>query len=92
MDKLIQIAVELIVPGRGAGESNWMMKNWRAFEQGTEKSQREMEIRNNLRKWDQQVPEFHHELMVRYLSGVVASSIVSGIYSMFRPSRHVRRR
>lgn len=91
VDKLIEIAVDVIVPGRGIGESNWFMKNWRNLEQSTEKKSREMDMRADLRRWDQQFPELHHELIVRYLAGIVASAIVTTIYDVFRPTPRQRR-
>lgn len=95
MDKLIEIVIDVIVPGRGVGESNWFMKQFRSLEQQTEKTSREMDIRADLRKWDQQFPELHHELIVRYLvshlAGVVASGIVSAVRDTIRPSSRQRR-
>ena len=91
VDKLIEIAVDVIVPGRGIGESNWFMKNWRNLEQSTEKKSREMDMRADLRRWDQQFPELHHELIVRYLAGIVASAIVTTIYDTFRPTPRQRK-
>jgi hypothetical protein len=85
VDKLIDIAVTVIVPGRGAGENSWLMKNWRSIESSAEKASREMDIRSDLRRWDQQHPELHHELIVRYLAGVTASALVTAIFDLFRP-------
>mmetsp|Transcript_22694 Transcript_22694/g.25831 ORF Transcript_22694/g.25831 Transcript_22694/m.25831 type:complete len:113 (+) Transcript_22694:71-409(+) len=87
VDKVVKFAANALVPGRGAGQNNWFMQNWRALEQSAEKSSREMEIRAELRRWDQQFPELHHELIVRGIAGLVASSIVSSVISMVRPSR-----
>jgi hypothetical protein len=92
VDKLIALAVDVIVPGRGAGESNWVMKNWRSLEQGAEKSTREMDIRADLRKWDEQFPEFHHELIVRYMASALASTLVSTVFDLVRPRNSSRRR
>lgn len=92
VDKLISVAVDVIVPGRGAGESNWVMKNWRTLEQGAEKSTREMDIRADLRKWDEQFPEMHHELVVRYIASALAASLVSAVFDMVRPRSSSRQR
>jgi hypothetical protein len=91
VDKLIAVAVDVIVPGRGAGESNWVMKNWRTLEQGAEKSTREMDIRTDLRKWDEQFPEMHHELIVRYMASALASALVSAVSDIVRPKASRRR-
>ena len=91
VDKLVHFAVDIIVPGRGMGESNWFMKNWRSLEQSTEKASREMDIRADLRRWDQQFPELHHELIVRYVAGILASALVTAIFDMFRPTHRQRR-
>mmetsp|Transcript_26789 Transcript_26789/g.39632 ORF Transcript_26789/g.39632 Transcript_26789/m.39632 type:complete len:114 (-) Transcript_26789:155-496(-) len=89
VDRLIKFAVDAIVPGRGMGEQNWFMQNWRAVEQSAEKSSREFDIRADLRRWDEQFPELHHELIVRIFAGFLASSVVTAIYDTFRP--HPRR-
>ncbi|KAI2506596.1 hypothetical protein MHU86_7806 [Fragilaria crotonensis] len=91
VDQLLHFAVDILVPGRGVGESNWFMKNWRTLEQSTEKASREMEIRADLRRWDQQFPELHHELIVRYVAGILASALVTAICDIFRPSHRQRR-
>jgi hypothetical protein len=90
---MIRAAVDTVVPGGGIGESNWFMKNWRTIEQSTRKTSRELEIRADLRRWDQQHPELHHELIVRYLTGIIASALVTAVYDVFRPpvSRPTRR-
>ena len=91
VDEAIKIAVDLLVPGRGMGESNWFQKNWRAVEQSAERTSREMDIRRELRNWDEQVPQFHHEMIVRYVAGVLASSLVNGFYSALVPRKSTRR-
>eukprot|EP00541_Cyclophora_tenuis_P018537 CAMPEP_0116573602 /NCGR_PEP_ID=MMETSP0397-20121206/18883_1 /TAXON_ID=216820 /ORGANISM="Cyclophora tenuis, Strain ECT3854" /LENGTH=122 /DNA_ID=CAMNT_0004102181 /DNA_START=43 /DNA_END=411 /DNA_ORIENTATION=- len=79
VDKCIEIIIDVIVPGRGVGESHWIMRGWRSLEQSAERKARELEIRADLRNWDEQYPQFHHELIVRYLTGFVASAVVSSL-------------
>jgi len=84
VDKIIEVWVDLIVPGRGMGERTWWMKGWRSIEQSAEKATREAEIRTDLWNWDQNHPNFHHELIVRYLAGFFASALARAIYNSFR--------
>eukprot|EP01082_Thalassiosira_pseudonana_P006281 g5898.t1.1.5e174189 g5898 g5898.t1 contig20:391916-392433(-) len=42
VDKLIEIAVDIIVPGRGAGESNLFMRNLRSFERDGDRISKEL--------------------------------------------------
>lgn len=55
------------------------MRGWRSLEQSAERKSRELEIRSDLRQWDEQYPEFHHELLVRYAAGFLASALVSTV-------------
>jgi hypothetical protein len=77
--------LDIVTPGRGAGENNIFMKGWRAVEQGFDRTDREIEIRNDLRRWDNQFPEIHHELIVRWLSGAVVSMAVTSFYNAMKP-------
>ena len=64
----------------------------RALERSSERTAREMDIRADLRRWDQQNPEIHHELIVRWLCGAAASIIITSIYEAIRrPNRSERR-
>ena len=45
-----------------------------------------MDIRADLRKWDNEFPEIHHELIVRWVAGAAVSLVVTSIYnSITRP-------
>lgn len=47
-----------------------------------------MSIRSELRKWDEEVPWMHHELIVRYIVGAIVSGLVMSLYnSLFRSKR-----
>ena len=91
IDKCVEIAVDMMVPGKGSGESNWMMKQYRSVSQSATRQQKELEIRNELRNWDEQVPWFHTELIVRCAAGVVARGLVLSIYQMIRGNERQRR-
>ena len=59
----------------------------------TERSQREMDIRSQLRNWDEEFPFMNHELIVRWIAGAVASFVTMSIYQAIRgPDRHRSRR
>eukprot|EP00980_Cylindrotheca_fusiformis_P028165 scaffold22583_cov106-Cylindrotheca_fusiformis.AAC.36 len=85
VDKAIDLFLDIVTPGGGAGEKNVFMKGWRAVEQGFNRADREVEIRNNLRRWDNQYPEIHHELIVRWISGAVVSLAITSIYNGLKP-------
>jgi hypothetical protein len=90
VDKLIEIWIDLVTPGRGTGENRWWMRGMRSLEQQAERANREMDIRSSLREWDRDHPEIHHELIVRYLCGAVVSVACTSLYNSFR--RDTRRR
>jgi len=92
VDKAIKIFLDVVTPGRGAGESNWLIKGWRTMEQSADRTSREMDIRSDLRNWDKEYPMIHHELLVRYICGALASGLVMGIYDGFRRDRLDSRR
>lgn len=91
IDKCIEIAVDILVPGKGTGESSWMMKQYRNLEQTATRQQKELDIRNEIRKWDEEVPWFHTELIVRCAAGVVARGLVLSIYQMIRGQERQKR-
>ena len=66
VDYCINLFLDLTIPGRGAGENHWLMKGYRQVQQTAERTNREMDIRNQLRNWDNDFPEIHHELIVRW--------------------------
>ena len=80
VDKCIDTFLKIVVPGRGAGESNWIMRNWRTLEQSAERQSREYDIRSSLRDWDANFPEIHHELIVRWVTGFVVSILAQAAY------------
>lgn len=60
----------------------------RTIEQTTERSRLELDLRRNLRTWDNRYPEIHHELIVRYVVGALVSVAATSLYnSVRRPSR-----
>ena len=91
VDAAIAVFLDVMVPGRGMGERNWLMKNWRNLEQSAEKASWEVDIRDAIRRWDERCPLLHHELIVRYVAGSLASTFVSAIFDIFRPPSHRRR-
>mmetsp|Transcript_25107 Transcript_25107/g.36886 ORF Transcript_25107/g.36886 Transcript_25107/m.36886 type:complete len:116 (+) Transcript_25107:177-524(+) len=92
MDKLIELAVDILTPGKGTGQSNWWMKGLRNLEQRANRTSRELDIRSNLRRWDEEFPYLHHEVIVRYAAGFLASSFVLAVYDSIRGARPSRRR
>jgi len=38
VDKLIEAVVDVLVPGKGAGESNWFWRNLRSLERDSDRS------------------------------------------------------
>jgi hypothetical protein len=44
-----------------------------------------------LRRWDNDFPEIHHELIVRWLSGAVISVAVTTLYNAFKPQPQRRK-
>ena len=68
------------------------MRGLRTLEQTAERTSRELDIRADLRRWDENYPEIHHEWIVRLLSGAVVSMAMTSLYNgLVRPkprSRH----
>jgi len=62
------------------------MRGLRQIEQQAERAQHELDLRSNLRQWDDEYPFLHHELILRYAAGILASNIVSSIYHTMRRS------
>eukprot|EP00429_Kryptoperidinium_foliaceum_P068059 CAMPEP_0176063044 /NCGR_PEP_ID=MMETSP0120_2-20121206/31440_1 /TAXON_ID=160619 /ORGANISM="Kryptoperidinium foliaceum, Strain CCMP 1326" /LENGTH=114 /DNA_ID=CAMNT_0017396613 /DNA_START=149 /DNA_END=493 /DNA_ORIENTATION=+ len=87
VDKAIELFLDVVVPGRGAGEGSWWMRGIRSLEQSSERVQREMEIRSDLRRWDNDFPELHHELIVRWVAGAIISVSVTSLYNALKPQR-----
>ena len=57
------------------------MRGLRKLEEHVEKTQREIDVRSDLRRWDLEFPHIHHELIVRYVAGFFASHITMLICS-----------
>jgi hypothetical protein len=60
-------------------------------QQTAERTNREIDIRNQLRTWDNDFPEIHHELIVRWLCGAVVSLGVTAIYQALKPQPRERK-
>jgi hypothetical protein len=84
VDKIVAFWVDLCTPGRGAGQGSWWMRGIRTIEQQTERTRIEVDIRSSLRRWDQDYPQIHHELIVRYLCGAVVSVFCTSLCNGFR--------
>ena len=111
VDKLIEAVVDVLVPGKGAGESNWFWRNLRSLERDSDRSKcfstwsfsqnktfmlnfasfslrssvsKELDIRQELRNWDREFPFFHHELIVRYAAGFLASAVAVSAFGQLR--------
>lgn len=84
VDKGIKLFLDVVTPRTG-GDDSIFMKGWRAVESGFSRADKEIEVRNHLRKWDNQFPEIHHERIVRLLSGAVVSLVVTSIYDGVKP-------
>ena len=84
VDKVIHFWLDLVTPGRGAGTSSWFQRQFRNLEQTSERASREMDIRSNLREWDRDHPEIHHEMLVRYVCGAVVSIVATSFYNSLR--------
>mmetsp|Transcript_6660 Transcript_6660/g.14567 ORF Transcript_6660/g.14567 Transcript_6660/m.14567 type:complete len:115 (-) Transcript_6660:208-552(-) len=92
VDELVRIWLDIVTPGRGAGESNWFFKGIRSIEQQAERTSRELDIRSDLRRWDEEFPWIHHELIIRYVVGGLASTTVMFLYNALRGGNKERRR
>lgn len=68
------------------------MRNWRSIEMHTEKSQREFDIRQGLREWDEEFPYVHHELIIRYAAGLIAHTAVCAICDWINQRSQSRKR
>mmetsp|Transcript_15273 Transcript_15273/g.42314 ORF Transcript_15273/g.42314 Transcript_15273/m.42314 type:complete len:153 (+) Transcript_15273:307-765(+) len=84
VDQIINFWLDMVTPGRGAGESQWWQRAVRTLEQTSERASREMDIRRDLRIWDQDHPEIHHELIVRYVCGAAISVVATAFYNSIK--------
>mmetsp|Transcript_4265 Transcript_4265/g.10302 ORF Transcript_4265/g.10302 Transcript_4265/m.10302 type:complete len:116 (+) Transcript_4265:231-578(+) len=91
VDQIIKFWLDITIPGRGAGENNLLMRGVRSVQQGAERAQAELDIRTSLRKWDNDFPEIHHEMIVRWGCGLLASICVSSFYQALKPQPRNRK-
>lgn len=63
----------------------------RSVQRGSQRIEKELEIRSHLAQWDEEFPFMHHELIVRYAAGLLASSVALTVYDMFRGDSRRRR-
>ena len=91
VDQIINFWLDLTIPGRGAGENNLIMRGVRSVQQGAERTQAEFDLRSSLRQWDNDFPEIHHEMIVRWGCGFLASVCVSGLYQALKPQPRNRK-
>ena len=91
VDQIVAFWLDITVPGRGAGENNWVMRGVRSVQQSAERTQAEIDIRSSLRQWDNDFPEIHHELIVRWGCGLLASVVVSSLYQALKPQSRNRK-
>jgi hypothetical protein len=61
-------------------------------QRGSQRIEKEMEIRSNLAQWDEDFPWIHHELILRYAAGLLASTAALTIYDLLRAENKSRRR
>lgn len=84
VDKIIEFWLDLMTPGRGTGGSSRFWGVVRTLESSGDRLNREMDLRSNLRTWDREHPQIHHELIVRYLCGAFVSVVATSLYNGFR--------
>mmetsp|Transcript_50248 Transcript_50248/g.151274 ORF Transcript_50248/g.151274 Transcript_50248/m.151274 type:complete len:116 (+) Transcript_50248:86-433(+) len=91
IDKVIDFALDILVPGKRVGDSNWWSHGWKMIEQHADRTSKELDIRGDLRRWDEEFPFFSHELIIRYAAGFFASTIVMTVYNELRGGRMRKR-
>ena len=91
VDQVIKIVVDIVTPGGGAGSNTWWMRGLRNAQRGAQRIEKEMEIRAHLAEWDESYPMIHHELIIRYAAGLLASSAAVAVYGIFRGDGKRRR-
>ncbi|EJK60974.1 hypothetical protein THAOC_18602, partial [Thalassiosira oceanica] len=57
VDRIVGALVDTLVPGRGAGESNWFWRNVRSLERESDRLSTELDVRSYLRDWVRRVIE-----------------------------------
>lgn len=90
VDKIVAFAIDIMTPGGGVGESTWWMRGFRNAQRGSQRIEKEMEFRSNLAQWDEEFPFMHHELIVRYVAGFMASTVALTVYDLLRSNKKGR--
>ena len=62
------------------------------MQRGSQKIEKELEMRSNLAQWDENFPFMHHELIVRYAAGFLASTLALAMYDLIRGEQKRSRR
>ena len=63
---------------------NRFWRNIRSLERDSDKISKELDIRADLRNWDREFPYFHHELIIRYFAGFMASAMAVAAWGQLR--------
>ncbi len=63
---------------------NRFWRNIRSLERDSDKISKELDIRAELRNWDREFPYFHHELIIRYFAGFLASAMAVAAWGHLR--------
>lgn len=63
---------------------NRFWRNIRSLERDSDKISKELDIRADLRNWDREFPYFHHELIIRYVAGFMASAMAVAAWGQLR--------
>jgi hypothetical protein len=66
------------------------MRGFRNAQRGSQRIEKEMEFRSNLAQWDEEFPFMHHELIVRYVAGFMASTVALTVYDLLRSNKKGR--
>ena len=67
-------------------------RNLRSLERDGDRISKELDIRAELRNWDGEFPYFHHELIVRYAAGFMASAVAVAAWGQLRSLFSSKRR
>jgi len=64
----------------------------RSLERDSDRISKELDIRAELRNWDNEFPYFHHEMIVRYVCGFLASAVAVAAWGQLRSLFSTKRR
>lgn len=74
-----------MVPKGGTEEnSSWWRQQYQNLSQNAARQQKELEIRDEIRKWDEEIPWLHVDVIVRCAAGVLARGLVLSLYQSLR--------